>query len=211
GAFITFNDQWSGVFMLVNGNDIYLGNSAEEMRTVGNLSWKANAKDTVTVAWGLGRGKFNTGAPFPTVTVALPTEPLGRNNFNNVDLVWQHVFNAKWTYAVEGIYGWQYGAPDPFNPTMFGTATWGSVAQYLFYQMTPNVQGILRVEEFEDAVAERTGFAGLYTAITTGLRINLRKGVIFRPELRYDYNGNSLPFEGKHDIFVADADLIIRW
>jgi hypothetical protein len=211
GAYMTFNDQWSGMAMLVNGNDIYLGDPAEEMRYVGNLSCKVNAKNTVTAAVGLGRGMFNAGQPFDATTVSLPDEPLGRNNFNNVDVVWQHVFDAKWTYAVEGIYGWQYSAPDLFNPSGFGTATWGSACHYLFYQMTPKVQGILRYENFIDAVGQRTGFAGLYTSVTGGLKFNIRPGIIFRPELRFDYNGNSLPFEGKHGIVVADADLIVRW
>ena len=33
----------------------------------------------------------------------------------------------------------------------------------------------------------------------------------FRPELRYDYNGYSTPLEGKHGIFTAAFDMIVRW
>ncbi len=60
-------------------------------------------------------------------------------------------------------------------------------------------------------VGSRTGFPGLYTAVTGGLQFRLRKGILIRPELRYDYNGQSRPFEGKHDQFLAASDLIVRW
>jgi hypothetical protein len=35
--------------------------------------------------------------------------------------------------------------------------------------------------------------------------------VIFRPEVRYDYNGYSRPFSGQHGIFTAGADLIFTY
>jgi hypothetical protein len=35
--------------------------------------------------------------------------------------------------------------------------------------------------------------------------------VILRPEIRYDRNWESQPFEGKHDLFTAGTDLILRW
>ena len=37
------------------------------------------------------------------------------------------------------------------------------------------------------------------------------RSILFRPEVRYDYNGYSRPFEGKHGIFTAGADLIFRF
>jgi hypothetical protein len=43
------------------------------------------------------------------------------------------------------------------------------------------------------------------------LNFQLRKDVILRPELRYDYNGESSPFEGRHGLFTAGTDLILRW
>ena len=57
----------------------------------------------------------------------------------------------------------------------------------------------------------RDGFEGPYTAITTGLQIKPWKSVMFRPEIRYDYNGYSRPFEGKHDLLTAALDMLIRY
>jgi hypothetical protein len=37
------------------------------------------------------------------------------------------------------------------------------------------------------------------------------KAVTIRPELRYDYNIESRPFEGRHGLITASADVILRW
>jgi hypothetical protein len=49
----------------------------------------------------------------------------------------------------------------------------------------------------------------LPTAVTAGLSYKPKSSIIFRPEIRYDYNGESRPFEGRHGLFTAD--LIVRW
>jgi len=92
-----------------------------------------------------------------------------------------------------------------------GVAHWGSVVHYLTYTFNPKVAGILRVETFDDFDGQRTGFEGLYTAVTVGAQIRPTKGTLIRPELRYDYNGYSTPFEGKHGIFTAAFDFIVRY
>jgi hypothetical protein len=38
----------------------------------------------------------------------------------------------------------------------------------------------------------------------------MRKGIIVRPELRYDFNEESRPFENKHGLFTAASDVILR-
>ena len=48
------------------------------------------------------------------------------------------------------------------------------------------------------------------TATTAGLNFQPRKDIIFRPKF-YDYNNESRPFEDKHGLFTAAADVILRW
>ena len=67
---------------------------------------------------------------------------------------------------------------------------------------------ILVVDDFEGF---RTGHRGLYNALTTGLAFRPRRDILIRSEIRYDYNGESRPFEGKHGQFLAASDLILRW
>jgi hypothetical protein len=93
----------------------------------------------------------------------------------------------------------------------FGFANWLGVLNYLTYTFTPRTSGTVRLEFFDDAQGQRTGFPGLYSAVTTGLTFKPRSAVIFRPELRYDYNDESRPFEHHHGLFTATADVIFRW
>ncbi len=218
GAYTTFSPEWSATLLLANGNDTFLV-PEEEARMFGKLTYAAaNQRDNVQLGWSLGRGKFNADAPFNPATVALAQEPAGHNNFNALDVVYTHIFNPVFTYVNESMYAWQSNVPanvpggivrtDSNSP---GTAHWASSVQYLRFTLTPRLGSILRLETFDDFNGQRTGFPGLYTAVTGGLQFRLRKGIILRPELRYDYNGRSRPFEGRHDQFLAASDLIVRW
>jgi hypothetical protein len=216
GAYVNFTQEWSGVFMLANGNDVYFGDPSEELRFVGNIKYtQPGGRNTVTFATSLGRGKFNPALATPPnqSTVALATEPFGRNNFNAFDVVWTHAFSSVFSYNMEAIYGYQYNVPQEALTvgSYNGFANWASVAHYLIYAYSPKVGAILRYENFDDAQGQRTGFAGLYTAITGGIQYRINKSMILRPELRYDNNALQTPFEGKHSIFTAASDLIVRW
>ncbi len=219
GMYSTITQEWSTVLMLVNGNDVYFGDPSEELRFVGNVKWtQPGGRNTVTLATSLGRGKFNPAYPTPPyqTTVALATEPYGRNNFNAFDIVYTHAFSSVLSYNMEGIYGYQYNVPaaamssPPANGSN-GFANWFSVAHYLFYTYSPKVGAILRFENFDDFQGQRTGYSGLFTAVTGGVQYRINKSMIVRPELRYDYNGQSTPYYGDHGLFTAAADLIIRW
>ena len=58
------------------------------------------------------------------------------------------------------------------------------------------------MEFFDDVDGNRTGSKGLYTACTAGLNFQPRPDIIFRPELRHDYNNESAPFNGSHGVFT---------
>jgi hypothetical protein len=215
-AYVTFSKEWSGVFMLANGNDVWWGDPAELPRFVGNIRWvQPGGRNTVTLATSFGSDRFNPAYATPPQqnTVALATEPYGQNNFNAFDLVYTHQFNAVLSYNLEAIYGYQTNVPQAALavPSSNGFANWCSAAHYLFWTISPKWGSIIRFETFDDFQGERTGFAGLYTAITTGVQYHINKSMVVRPELRYDDNLEQKPFEGHHGIFTAASDLIIRW
>ena len=116
-----------------------------------------------------------------------------------------HTFKARLTYTLDALFGYQTNVPD------IGAATWFSSANYLSWKFTPRLNGTTRLEFFDDIDGNRTGFKGLYTAITAGLNFQVRREIIFRPEIRYDYNNESRPFDGHHGVFTAAADVIARW
>jgi hypothetical protein len=216
GAYVTFNSEWNGVFLLVNGNDVYFGDPSEELRFAGNIKWtQSGGRNIVQFGTSLGRGKFNPAYPTPPqqTTVALATEPFGRNNFNIFDLLFTHVFSSVLSYNLEILYGYQYNVPQAAlaisDPS--GFANWLSVLHYFYYDVSPRMRLIGRWEDFDDFQGQRTGSAGLYNAVTGGLLYRLNPSTWLRPEVRYDYNFESTPFEGKHGLLTAAIDTIIRW
>jgi hypothetical protein len=216
-AYVKFSNAWSGIFMLTNGNDVYWGDPSEEMRFVGNIRWvqPGGGRNTVTLATSLGRGKFNPAYATPPqqTTTALATEPFGRNNFNAFDLVYTYLFNSVLSYNLEAIYAYQNNVPQAAMAvgSYNGFANWFSAAHYLFWTISPRWSNIVRFETFDDAQGQRTGFAGLYLSLTEGVQFRINKSMVLRPELRYDDNLLQAPFEGKHGIFTAASDLVIRW
>ncbi len=215
GAIATMylNRNWTAQAALVNGNDVYWGDPSEEPRFVGTLKYLSNnSKDVITLATSWGRGKFNQGDTFNPSTTALLDEPNGRNNLNAIDLYWVHLFDTRWSYQFEGIYGWQTNVPNIANPQGFGNAHWFSFCNYLFHNITPQLTGQVRAELFEDCEGQRTGYPGLYEALTCGMVYRPKRNITWRAEIRGDYNGYSLPVEGgKHGIMVGAVDFIIRW
>jgi hypothetical protein len=232
-ATINLSPQWQIMPMLINGNDVWL-DPAQEARFAGKITWTSPSKnDVIAFGTSIGRGKFNRGEPFDPQTISLPDEPNGRNNINVFDLTWTHVFGPKVSYVFECIYGYQYGVPTVEEALATtgrttgaiiqgglgtGTAHWGSICQYLFLTCTPTVGAVIRFELFDDFEGQRTGYEGLYTAITCGVQFKPRKGLWIRPEIRYDYNGYSRPFDPdnanvgrSHGLLFAGADLIFRW
>lgn len=220
--------QWQVLSMLAAGNDVFLDGRFMEARYVNRIQYTSiDKRDLVAFGSSIGRGKMNTGQPFAPPTVATINEPAGRNNINVFDLTWAHTFTPRFAYGFEAIYGYQSGVPAnvvgglidagkaPGEP---GMAHWGSIVNYLFFNWTPAMGTILRLELFDDFEGARTGFEGLYTSFTAGMQFKLWRHatgipqLLIRPELRYDNNGYSLPFEGgKHDLFTAAGDVILRW
>ncbi len=213
----TFSDRLQGYGILANGNDVFIDRS-QEMRFIGRLTYTScDKKSTYNFGTSVGRGKFNAGDPNVVATAALANEPAGRNNINVFDFVYTRTLSDKVTYNFETIYGYQYGVPANVPGGLIkldathGTAHWGSIVNYLFYNFSEKTSGVLRVEVFDDFEGQRTGFEGLYTAVAGDLVFKPRTGVQFRTEVRYDYQNNALPFEGERDIFTAAAELILRY
>lgn len=96
------------------------------------------------------------------------------------------------------------GSPRNFNGAS-GTATWFSFVKYFIANIDEKTTGQVRLEAFYDAEGSRTGFEGWHYATTAGLVLKPTDCTILRPEIRYDYNGYSRPFEGKHGLLTAGA------
>jgi hypothetical protein len=176
---------------LVTGSDVFIDPAASPTY-IGSVKWApSDGQNSVLFAVILGPGRYNQTEDF--------------NNPQVLDLVYTHKVNGGLTYTLDSLFGYQTNLPD------IGTATWFGVANYLTYQITPRLSGTTRLEFFNDIDGNRTGFKGLYTALTAGLNFQPRRDIIIRPEIRYDYNNESRPFESRHGLFTVAADVILRW
>lgn len=185
------SDAWSVQAGLVTGSDVFF-DAAATPTFIGSVKWtEKDDRNSVLFATILGSGRFN--------------QPQQFNNVNVFNVVYTHQFDKKFSYTLDALFGYESNVPQ------IGTATWLGFANYLTYRFSDKLSTTARLEFFDDAQGQRTGSRGLYSALTTGLSVQLRKDIIFRPELRYDYNGESRPFEGRHGLFTAGTDLILRW
>jgi hypothetical protein len=173
------------------GSDIFI-DPADKATAIGGVKWAPpNGRDSVSLSFIAGPGRFDTSHNF--------------NNPNILDLIYTHQFNSRLSETLEALVGYQDGVPG------IGSAHWFGGVNYLTYTLSPRLSTTTRVECFDDAQGQRTGFEGVYTAVTAGLSYRPRPAIIFRPELRYDYNGQSRPYEGRHGLLTATADMILRW
>ena len=207
--------------MLANGNDVFFDGS-QDWRYVGQVLFTSDdAKSTLAFGTSIGRGRFDAARPNGPLqgvtTIGLAYEPAGRNNINVFDVVYTQTLTDTFSYAFEGIYGYQTNVPagatgsaDNFGGGS-GTAHWGSIVNYFLTKHNDKLSSILRLEAFCDAQGQRTGFEGVYYSATFGLQCQPCDELIIRPEVRYDYNPYSRPFTGRHDIFVAGFDMIVKF
>lgn len=178
---------------LVLGSDDFI-DPADQPTYIGSVKWApSDNRNSLLLSVIVGSGRF---------------EPV--RHFNNpevFDLVYTHQFNPRLHYSYESLFGFQNRLPSIRE----GSAYWFGILNYLTYDFTSRLSGTTRLEFFDDIQGQRTGFPGLYTALTAGLSYRPRRGIILRPELRYDMNDESRPFENKHGLFTAAIDLILRW
>lgn len=182
---------WSIQLGAVLGPDVFVDPAASPYAVVNVKYAPPGGRDSVVIAGMLGSGRYDLVEQF--------------NNPNIVDLVYTRTINPMVDYTLEALFGYQTNVPD------IGTATWWGVVNYLTGKLTPELKGTTRLESFDDIDGNRTGFAGLYLAVTAGLRYEPWPGLIIRPELRFDYNSESRPFEDKHGLATATTDVILRW
>jgi len=129
----------------------------------------------------------------------------GIHNPQVFDLVVTRKVSDSLTIMLEGLGGYEKDSPG------VGRAYWYSGVGYLVWGLEEDLQAAVRIELFEDEHGNRTGSAGLYTAITGGFAWQWNAHVVLRPELRFDHNSESRPFDGDRTLFTATADVIIHW
>jgi hypothetical protein len=185
------SDAWSVQNGLVTGSDVFIDPAANPTY-IGSVRWAPpSGRSSVLFAVILGKGRYDAGETFSNPQV--------------FDLVVTHKFSDRLTYTLDALYSFQTGFPG-----VGFVNNWG-VVQYLTYQFAPALSGTSRLEFFDDPQGYKTGFRGLYTAATAGVTYKPTPWLWLRPEVRFDHNADSRPFEGKPDLFTATMSAVVRW
>jgi hypothetical protein len=188
---LNLTDTWTLQAGMVVGSDDFI-DPVDTPTAMGSVKWAPpGGRDSVLFSFIVGSGRFND-----------------TRNFHNpeiFDVVYTHQLSTRLTYRFDGLYGCTYNVPH------LGFANWFGAVNYLSCTLTPRLSANSRLEFFDDIQGQRTGSRGLYTALTLGLNFRLRPDLVLRPEVRYDYNDRTRPFEDRHGLFTATTDLILRW
>ena len=127
------------------------------------------------------------------------------NNIDVVDLVVTYPIGKRLLLTHDTVYGWEHGVPG------LGDVHWFGLVPYFTWTFSDALSSTLRLERFDDAQGNRTGFAGVYDSVTLGLSWKPEKWLLVRPELRHDRNDASAPFEGKDHISTATIDVVAKF
>jgi hypothetical protein len=190
-ATATLTDMWTVQAGLVTGEDVFV-TPGMEPTFISSVKWtSADQRDTATLATILGSGRYDQAHDL--------------SNANVLDLVFTHKVDSRLTYTFESLVSYETAIPE------IGTSAWFGIVNYLTYTLAPQLSATVRMEFWDDSQGFRTGFPGLYVVPTLGMQYKPRNDIIIRPEIRYDYNDESRPFDGHHGLFTAGTDLIFRW
>jgi hypothetical protein len=190
-ATLKLTDDWSVQSGVVLGSDVFIDRT-DKATYIGSIKWAPpDAFNSLQFSVIVGPGRYD--------------QVHNVNNPEIFDLVYTHEINKRLSSTIEGLFGFETNVPG------IGTADWFGVVNYLTYEFTPRLSGTTRLEFFDDPQGQRTGYAGLYSTLTTGVSLRPCKSIIIRPEVRYDYNDESRPFENNHGLFTLATDVILRW
>jgi hypothetical protein len=188
---LKLTDAWIVQNGIVTGSDVFI-DPADNPTYIGSVKWAPpTGRDSVLVSVIVGKGRYDVARSF--------------SNPELFDFIYAHKFTDRLTYTVDTTYSFETNVPK-----LGFVNNWG-VVQYLTYQFSSKLVATGRLELFDDVQGQRTGYKGLYTALTTGVTYKPYPYFWLRPELRYDTNGESRPFEGKPDLLTATVNVVLRW
>jgi hypothetical protein len=193
GALATsqLTDAWSVSYGAATGIDTFI-DPANRFTFLGQVKWAPPAgRASVALNTVLTRPEFDAPENFAF--------------FNMYDVVFTYKISDRLGYVANAAYSHIDDVPGT------GFTDWYGVAQYLTYQVSPTVSTTARVELFNDTTGFRTGFEGLYTAVTAGVTWKPFPALIARPFVRFDHNNQTRPFDGSPNLLTAGLDLIVRW
>lgn len=161
---------WNGVTL--GANTFFTKRSSDSICYIGQINyWLTPEKRTRLT------GSVYTG---PNAIFAAPGMA---GDFNTtVELRLQHAWTRYFTQVVQSNMGWDTNTP-------VGTGQWYGLYTIAILHLTRNVDGLFRVEWFDDVGGTRTGFNTNYSEVTLGVNWHPQPFLEIRPEIRGDFAG----------------------
>ncbi len=215
-------DQISTSHGFHRGSDVWEDNN-NELGYIGYLSW--TSKDEKTTIYSAvqfapeqdERADWQnlSGHPGPDA----PGRTLNRTNFS---ATLEHQLTKRLQYVFNHDYFFQSGAPE----YGFDDAEAYAFSQYLYYDVNDRVRAGARLEILRDETgflvygfrSENPAAAGLYTNLTFGLNIRQGNCILWRPEIRWDWQNRDDPADlpafrdgrSNHQ-FLFSLDMVVRF
>ncbi|HTL29595.1 MAG TPA: porin [Tepidisphaeraceae bacterium] len=196
-AFYNINDRVSVMGGISRGWEQSLKDNNEMIDFLGQLAWKTSDKLTLTLGTVIGPEATDNNSDYRSV----------------VDLILSYAATDKLSFALNGDYGYESDAAADGSD-----AQWYGVAGYAGYKITDMMTLQGRLEWFSDPDGARGLDTNVYEA-TVGLNIkpfpNAKyvSGLIFRPEIRYDYSEDAIFGDdgGDHNQVTLGGDVILNF
>ena len=186
------DDTWTVSNGFVIGSDNFFG-APSRGTYIGQLKWAPpEGKNSVLLNTVVTDPTFDAGDNFAF--------------YNYYGMLITHKFGEKLTGVVDSGAAHMDGIPG-----VGGAAWWYGAATYLLYKYNDQWGVNVRNELFEDDKGVRTGTPGLYYDFCANIAWSPIRSLIFRPGIRFDYNFDNRPWEGKKTITTACFDMIVRW
>jgi hypothetical protein len=192
----TVNDKVSVTAGMTRGWEQSLKDNNDMIDFLGQVSWKMNDKLTLIVSGITGPEQTDNNSDYRSV----------------LDVIATYAATDQLSFGVNGDYGYESDAGLDGDD-----ASWYGVAGYATYKINPMFAVQSRLEWFDDPDGARGLDTTVYEA-TLGLNIKpfpdakYVSGLMFRPEIRYDYASDAI-FDGgdAHDQITVGGDVILNF
>lgn len=180
------NDNWSFQAGITRGWEQSVDDSNDAIDFLGQVKWTVNKQWTVIVNVVSGPERANNNSDYRTV----------------IDAIVTFAPNDKWSFAVNGDYGWESKAAAHGDD-----AAWYGIAAYATYVVNDYASISGRAEWFNDNDGTRivAGLDANYYELTAGVNFHpfakdrWGKYLMVRPEFRVDFSSEDVFNAGKDD------------
>ncbi len=215
-------DQISTSHGVHRGSDVWEDNN-NELGYIGYVCWTSKDERTSIYAAVQFGPEQDERADWQNLSGAPGPDAPGRSlNRTNLSAILEHQLTDRLLYVFNHDYFFQSGAPE----YGFDDAEAYAFTQYLYYDVNDRVRAGMRLEVLRDETgflvygfrSQNPAAPGVYTNLTCGLNIRQGACILWRPEVRWDWQDrddvtDTPAFDAgkKSHQFLFSLDMVVRF